>query len=183
MISEEQEAKIIYFLNDYIYNETGINIDEYNFELEISDNKIIALIKNFEFSEIDYEEEDFNAADLAIELIEQVGDVKRKLVEIKILELEEAITEVKQEITDYLKTFLGESKINDISIDIEEFGYDYKHWETDDEAESGYPEIGLLITDYENIDFRFPLNIYSVEEPLEIEQFREEFEQYYTNIC
>jgi len=174
MVNDAMIDQILTQFCDYIRNETGISLSAGNLELRQLDARLELSSQGSTIATItfDPEPEDLEppslAADLAIQLIEAIDHLKPTLIQLKIDELEQYLPAMIQELK-RRGTELGiPSEILDaLRYEIEDLGYDYKHYMAEQEAEWGYPIIAMTVSCYPVVDVSYPLNIYYPEDAVE----------------
>lgn len=156
-------------LSEYIHNETGIHIDEVDFTFITEGDTLSVKLNNYDFSVIEYSEDDFKDRNVCIEILESVGHVKKRLVEIKVSELMDFLPEL----TENIKFKLQNKNIPPEIISILEFqildmGYlpPIQVMEGE-EVTSEYPDIVLTITNPHGLNYPYLLNIYNPDTPVD----------------
>lgn len=164
MVSWEKAAET---LSEHIRDETGIQTDEVDFTFITEDGTLKVKLNSYDFATIEYPGDDFSEEDMAIGIIKSISDVKQKLVEIKISQLQEILPELAENIKLSLRNKkIPEETISSLNFAILDMGYAIQVIE-EEEAASGYPDISLIITNPDGLDYSYPLNIYYPDSPVD----------------
>ncbi len=157
-----------------IYYEGNIQIDKSEVRVEIAEDTVNVTIAGHAFCSYVLEEEDDEEdeewewerpEDIALYMIEELGDVKKKLADIRIAQLEEYLPGIIEKV----KELLGERETGELDADTLEFeiinaGYFPKmHGMVEEEYVTGYPDIVLEITDKNGNSTDLELNVYDIE--------------------
>ena len=166
MLSWEKAAET---LSEHIHDETGIQIDEVDFTFITEDGTLKVKLNSYDFASIEYSEDDSDEEGMAVEILESIGDVKQKLIEIKISQLQEILPELAENINLSLQNKnIPQETISSLNYEILDMGYfPTTHGMAEEEYTQGYPEIILIITNPEGLDYSYPLNIYYPDAPVD----------------
>lgn len=172
MFPEELLEQIADDVKESVYYDTGISIDVEDMSLDVSGNVIVLKIWGNEFARLECKEGDMDCSpmDIAIMMMEGLDDdVKRKVVGLKILQLEEqSLPKLEQVVKGGLTgEGIKQDILDGLDFSIEDMGYDHHHWDMADDAEQGYPFIALAISSLDGLDFNYPMNIYYPGEPVD----------------
>lgn len=179
MLSEELLSEIKDDFIEYVYSDTEIRLLESEVHMKQNNGRLSVKFNENELISISEDDlEDNDTDDIALKLFEKIGNVKELLVKIKIDELTEYIDTAVKAVKDLLKENFDEDAAEDMTIEVKDVGYETYHWMTDVESESGYPIIALTVTDYDEFDFAYPLNIYYPKNSYDIEELRDNLEKY-----
>ncbi|NOX84754.1 MAG: hypothetical protein GXO86_02130, partial [Chlorobi bacterium] len=67
-------------------------------------------------------------------------------------------------------------------IEVTDFGYGGQHWEMEEEYVQGFPSFGLKVTNFDTVDFDFPIDIQDKPVQLDLGKIKEAFLIYLTGI-
>ena len=166
MVSWEKAAET---LSEHIHDETGIQIDEVDFTFITEDGTLKVKLNSYDFASIEYSEDDSDEEGMAVEILESIGDVKQKLIEIKISQLQEILPELAENINLSLQNKnIPQETISSLNYEILDMGYfPTTHGMAEEEYTQGYPEIILIITNPKGLNYSYPLNIYYPDAPVD----------------
>lgn len=144
-----------------VLDETGIRLHPKDFHFITEDHMLILKLWSTELirkkfqSEKSLESDEF-AEDLLNELFDEYKDLREKIIEVKKEDLSNTYIE---EIKGKVNTFLKSKKISAGIIDGLEFEVTESNSKNRNDHDWGYPVIGIRITNYESIDYFYPLDV------------------------
>jgi hypothetical protein len=170
--------KVAEELVEYVWGETGIMLDEKDFSFEVVGSEVAVSLDNQSLCRVEYDEGS-EEVDIVSAVLGQLGDsdeLRKRLVEVKISQLETRLPEVVRAVRKSLRVkSVSEKVIDSLEFEIHDFGYfPAMHGMTEAEVVNGYPDIELLITTLDGLEFTWPLNIYTPQKPVEVDDLVQE---------
>lgn len=162
-------------LSDAVEETTGIYIAPKEFHVEINQDIMSIYVHQSHLCNLSIDPEDWNPGDIGWELVDAMHDLRHRLVELKTEEISAWMEDDLGNIQEFLNKQMKDKELLD-NLDIEVCALDYErvHWQTDEEAEEGYPPLAIHVTDYDDFNFYHPINPYEPGRLFEPEKLFEE---------
>lgn len=159
---------------DTIYEETGIRLTPRDVSIKIEADQVVIRFWDNEVLTVpvhghrDVESKEF-AEDLLDNLFEEFFDLKEKIVELKLSDLN---LKYRDEIAENLSKGLSDHKIDKKIIEVMDYefvdlGYVRVPGANTDEEEWGFPIIGLRVTDFEELEYLHNIDVH--QHPLKLD--------------
>ncbi len=159
--------EVLDILKEDIQLETGINLPPDEIKLQVNTGRLHLSIFGESIVQIDFDFENYDATDMALNLQDAVNDLKQEIIDAKISQINAASEQWMPAVKDLLKKLRTPPKLlEELDISIEQGDYNRMHWMSDEEAEQGLPPVNLHITDFEDFNFVFPLVVENPSEPV-----------------
>lgn len=170
MVSWEKVAED---LAEHIWAETGIPIDKEEFVFKDRGREVEIYLMESSFCQLEYLE-NYDEADIASDIINELGtpdELRGRLVEIRISQLERGLSQLARDVRRALKEKgVAKKVIDSLEFEIQDFGYfPAMHGMADAEVVTGYPDVELVITSQDGFEFTWPLDVYSLRELLDLD--------------
>lgn len=157
-------------LVDYVREETGIQLDAYDLEL-----RIVPMLKvELEGAELATLEADADAdaSDLANSALEAAGDVRDRIVEIRLDRIRERLPALRNAVAEELGW--DEAEMESLSFELDlALGADVVEggWPEDGAEGMGWPAVELVVGngEGEGIDVRVSVNVYAPDDPVDVD--------------
>lgn len=174
--SESIKETLIGYIND----ETGILLESSLVRIEASSTCFTFLHDDIRIASVEYSEDDnYSDEDVACMLLENAGNIRKVLIQQKIEMLSTYVMKDIEMMKEHFLEFLSEEEVEDLNFEITDMGYNSKHYDV--EPGWGYPEICLNVSDFDDIAFSFPLNIYFPEEALDIKDAYNQIDSHFNS--
>ena len=162
-------------LSDAVEETTGIYIAPREFHVELNQDMMSIYVHQSHLCNLAVDPEDWNPEDIGWDLVDSMHDLRHRLVELKREEIGAWMEDDLSNIQEFLNRQLkGRELLLDLDIEICALDYERTHWQTEEEAEEGYPPLAVHVTDYEDFNFYHPINPYEPGKLFEPEKLFEE---------
>lgn len=157
-----------------VLNETGIKLTPKDIGVKIETDYVLVKLWETEMLRLsihghrDTESNEF-AEDLLDALFDEYYDLREKIIEVKINDLNNRL---RPEVVENINALLKKSKVDEGLIEILDYefvdmGYIKAPYSNPDDEEWGFPIIALRITDFEDLEFLYTIDIY--QDPLKLD--------------
>lgn len=166
---------------ELIKEETGISIQERDFEIYISGEEISLAIDSKNINTVIFDDEEADEdyiEDIAYDLTEDFVKIRRILVEARRDELENYCSQYNKEIMAIIVKKIGEENAAEIRLSVITDDMPQNHYNTEAEDSYDYPPMYFCIDDYDSFEFGYPLDVYCPEKPFEYKDFMKELYMY-----
>jgi len=102
----------------------------------------------------------------------EIPDLRQRLIENFIRMLVARVLPKASEriITALRRKDIPEDVLDSLMFSIEDLGYERRHWETEEEAEWGFPILALEISIPEGLELLLPMDLSNIDNPVDVEK-------------
>jgi hypothetical protein len=171
--------KIIRYFADNVLALTGINIPQQDIEVVVRTKTLLIRAWQCTVAQVSYlniPEDAYDKIENAIVMkaVQQVGDLRRKIIKCKIEHLNRSIPEWAEEVKQTLRAQnVSETFVNSLKFTIVNHGYRFKQYTTYNEKIYDYPYLSIHISNEDQFTFSYPINVYNTLDPIEMEELKD----------
>lgn len=165
--------KVAEALAEDVWAETGIMLDKKDLSFEVAGDEVEVCLAEHSLCRVEFDRAS-DEADIALDVLDELGDsdeLRERLVEVKIAQLETGLPEVVRAVGKALKEKgVPDEVIDSLEFDIQDFGYfPAMHGMAEAEVVTGYPDVALLVTTLDGLELTWPLNIYNPKDLVDVD--------------
>ncbi len=178
--------KLIEKTENEILELTGIHVPKGLLEIKKTAETLKVILAGQEIGSLeteDEEDEENVMAEIENLLYDETRTIREILIAHRMGEIEQDLHEPVSNFEEWALEKLKEHGLEEyISIEVTDFGYGGLHWETEEEYVHGFPSFGLKVTNFDTIDFDFPIDIDDDPVQLDLGQIKDAFLVYLSGI-
>ncbi|NOX84484.1 MAG: hypothetical protein GXO86_00735 [Chlorobi bacterium] len=178
--------KLIEKTETAIIEMTGIHVPKGLLEIKKTAETLKVILDGQEIGSFETEDEEeeeelmFGIEEL---LEEEMRTIREILIGHKIGKIEQDLHDPVSSFEEWALEKLKEHGLEEyISIEVTDFGYGGQHWEMEEDYVQGFPSFGLKVTNFDTVDFDFPIDIQDKPVQLDLGKIKEAFLMYLSRI-
>lgn len=137
---------------------TGITLFPDQIMVEDSTSRLSILVFGFPVLELQDPESIYPDEEGLMEACMNTPYLSDRLIRNKIREFENNLMPHFEKIRSILATTFSQDELEMMEFDVVNLGYPRHHWDTDQEAERGFPELSFRISIFDEFEWLYPLN-------------------------
>lgn len=163
-----------------VVDETGIRLTAKDLQITADSGDLKVTLWDNELLNLSYEDGDLEDDDFAEEVVDELFhehyDLREKIVELK---LEDLNSDYLPAISDGILSLLEASKVDERLLDVMDFefvdlGYNLGNFSNASDEEWNYPHIALRVTDFEDLEHFIPVDPYKDPSNLDLKTISSE---------
>jgi hypothetical protein len=170
--------KIVRFFADNVLSLTGIHIPQKDIDVVVRRKTLLiraweCTVAQVAFLNIPESYEKLESA-IVMRAVQQVGDLRSKIIKCKIEHLSRSIPHWEEEVkSSLMEQKVSEKFISTLKFNIVNHGYRYKQFTAQREKLYDYPYLAIHISNEENFSYSYPINVYNTIDPIEMEELKD----------